>query len=85
MHYFVDWCIINFAENFIVLSIGGDDSLNIIPLKGKLVKCQRGPATVNGSNVARKPLYIYVWEGATSYDHKPGDLPIREHHICLRG
>jgi hypothetical protein len=86
MLYFVDWCIINFVENLIELSIGGDDPINIIPLKGKLVKCQRGPATVNGSNVALKPLYKNnVWEGATYYDHEPGDLPIQEHQICLRG
>jgi hypothetical protein len=65
MLYFVDWCIINFVENLIELSIGGDDPINIIPLK---------------------PLYKNnVWEGATYYDHEPGDLPIQEHQICLRG
>ncbi len=51
-------------------------------LKGKLVKSQRGPATVNGSN-----LYIVTVEGREDIgcdEHEPGNLPVFLHKN-LRG
>ena len=45
------------------------------------MKFQRGPATVNGSKLQVMPLYVNVWEGAASNDHKPGDSPIAMHRI----
>ncbi|EDL66217.1 hypothetical protein BSG1_02655 [Bacillus sp. SG-1] len=44
-------------------------------LKGKLVKFQRGPATVNWEQAVINHC-TNVWEGTASNDHKPGDLPV---------
>ena len=38
------------------------------------MKIQRGPATVNGSDLHKSTVQI-VWEGAANDDHEPGDLP----------
>lgn len=43
-------------------------------LIGKLVKFQRGPATVNGSKLQNATVQI-AWEGVASDNHEPGDLP----------
>lgn len=53
-------------------------------LKGKLVKCQRGPATVYGSNL---PNVTVLMDGKTggSDDHEPGNLPILYAPRNLRG
>ena len=45
------------------------------------MKFQRGPATVNGSKLQVNHCTLYVWEGAASNDHKPGDSPIAIHRI----
>jgi hypothetical protein len=58
------WCIINFRENFIVYIEPG--VFNVENLKGKLVKIQRGPATVNGSVLQDATVHIVVWEGTVS-------------------
>lgn len=61
------WCIIGNRKFYIAIeqvsSQKGFKAGSFEDLIGKLVKFQRGPATVNGSSL-QYPLYMNVWEGA---------------------
>jgi hypothetical protein len=54
--------VLKFLENFSLI--------------GKLVKNQRGPATVNESNLFNVTVLLLGWEDIGSDDHEPGNLPV---------
>jgi hypothetical protein len=43
--------------------------------EGKLVKIQRGPATVKEENSSEKPLFVFTGRQIGFDDSKPGYLP----------